>query len=88
MRMLGTATTGCDSTVAGYCDDIGTLARPAACIDLSAALSDKYVVAIPQDPRYGSAAMTRYIVQTIAGNRVKVTACDLEGVTDTLSVSR
>lgn len=84
VRMLGTAASGCSA--AGLCADavVGT----DVCINLGTALADKYVVGIPQDPRTGSAAMARYVVQTIAGNRVKVTACDLEGVTDTLSVSR
>ncbi len=89
VRMLGTAT----AAGAAGCLAAGTTCADAvvgthACLDLGLHLADKYVVQIPQDPRYGSSAATRYVVQTIAGNRVKVTACDLEGVTDTLSVSR
>ncbi len=85
VRMLGTATIGCFAAGATCADAaVGT----DGCLNLSLHLADKYVVSVPQDPRYGSAAATRYVVQTIAGNRVKVTACDLEGVTDTLSVSR
>jgi len=83
VRMLGTGT-ACSLTA----DCADAVVGTAPCLSLSTNLADKYVVSIPQDPRYGSAAMTRYVVQTIAGNRVKVTACDLEGVTTTLSVSR
>ena len=88
-RMLGTATSGCDSTAATYCPDTA-VARVGACLDLTTNLKDKYIVNVPHDPRYGSGAFTHYIVSTAAGNgRVTVTACNAEQATvKPISVTR
>jgi len=87
-RMLGTATSGCDSTAATYCPDT-TVAREAACLDLTSRLKDTYIVQVPYDPRYGNAAESHYIVSTAAGiGRVTVTACNKEQATSNISVTR
>lgn len=83
VRMLGIATAGCDNT--SICPDatVGT----SACLDLAGALAPKYIFAIPQDPQ-ANADMTRYVVQEAPGNRVRVTACDLENEVEALSAAR
>jgi type IV pilus assembly protein PilA len=83
IRMLGIATTGCSA--AGLCEDAVIGADD--CIDLASAVAPTYIYAIPQDPK-GSADRTRYVIQSMPGNRVRITACDLEGEEKILSVSR
>lgn len=83
VRMLGIATAGCSNP--SLCIDATVGAS--ACLDLASALAPKYIYAIPQDPQ-GSADMTRYVIQEAAGNRVRVTACDLENEVEALSAAR
>ncbi len=83
VRMLGLATTGCSA--AGLCSDATVGAD--SCLDLAGPLAPTYIFAIPQDPQ-GSADRTSYVIQAAAGNRVRITACDLEGEDEVLSATR
>ena len=79
-QVLGTAVSGCNST----CTGTTTLA---ACTDLSSALVETYLSAIPMDPSTGTAANTDYAVDKTAAGRIEVKACDPE-VATTISVKR
>jgi prepilin-type N-terminal cleavage/methylation domain-containing protein len=79
-RVLGTAGSGCDST----CTATST---QAACVDLSSDIVPTYVVGIPADPRYGSAANTDYYIRRMSTNRIIVGSCDPEQGA-TISVTR
>jgi type IV pilus assembly protein PilA len=79
-QVLGTAATGCDTT----CTAKTTVA---ACLDLSSALVDQYLSAIPQDPLTGTASNTDYYINKTAKGRIEVGACDPE-LGATIYVSR
>ena len=68
-QVLGTATSGCDSTCAAA-------TTVAACVDLSADLIPTYIVGIPADPTSGSAESTDYYINKDANGRITVGACD------------
>lgn len=70
-QVLGTATTGMDST----CTADTTVA---AALDLSADLVPTYIVGIPMDPTTGSASNTDYYINQDANGRITVGACDPE----------
>lgn len=88
VRMLGTATAGCSA--ASVCTKAGTTVGADSCLDLTSALAGNYLVSIPQDPRFGSAALSRYIVWTSGtSNRVSVRACEPEiAAAGSISVTR
>lgn len=80
-RMVGTATENCDGPVA-----CPAAASASACF-VPQGLTGTYIVSIPSDPRHGSGSITntttaglrtRYVVQQVGGNRVRVTACSPE----------
>lgn len=79
-QVLGTATTGCDTTC-------GATTTVASCLDLSSALVPTYIVGIPTDPKSGSAANTDYYINRGADGRITVGACDPEQGA-TISVTR
>jgi type IV pilus assembly protein PilA len=80
-RMFGTATENCDG--ASACP---AAASAAACF-VPQGLTGTYIVSVPSDPRSGSGSITnsttagmrtRYVVQQVSGNRLRVTACSPE----------
>lgn len=78
-RMLGgTATPACGSST-NACLDMSTVDD---CLNLDTVLGETYVVSMPVDPggagRSFNAGISGYAVQTTAGGRVIVTACDPE----------
>ncbi len=79
-QVLGTATSGCDST----CTATTTAA---ACTDLSGSLVADYLVDIPYDPRSGSASNTEYYLVQLSNGRLTVGACDPEQ-SATINVTR
>lgn len=56
----------------------GGVPTAASCLDLRADLSPRYLTAVPEDPRYGTAGKTQYAVRREDGNRLHVRACRLE----------
>ncbi len=70
-QVLGTATTGCDTT----CTATTTLA---SCVDISASLVPTYIVGLPFDPSTGSASNTDYYIEKNSNGRVTVGSCDPE----------
>ncbi len=80
-QILGTAATGCDAG----CTPAGTTLG--ACADLTTDLVDKYLAAIPIDPKDGTAAKTLYAVNKTANGRIKLTSCSAEDG-ETISVQR
>jgi type IV pilus assembly protein PilA len=78
--VLGTNTSGCDSTCAGQTPQ-------AACLNLGHQLVDAYLSAIPVDGLTGSDAKTRYYIKKSANGRITVGACDPERAAS-ISVSR
>lgn len=79
-QVLGTATTGADST----CTADTTVA---AALDLETDLVPTYIVGIPMDPTTGAAANTDYYINKDANGRITVGACDPEQVA-TIEVTR
>ncbi len=79
-QVLGTATTGCDTT----CTATTTVA---ACLDLSGDLVPTYITDIPRDPKSGTPANTDYYINKDANGRIEVGACDPEQGA-TISVTR
>ncbi len=85
IQVLGTSSTGC---AASACSEFGTNNSIAnACLDLSSALVDSYLGAIPLDPLYGTTGNTRYYVDKTANGRIEVGSCDAERVA-TINVKR
>ena len=70
-QVLGTDTTGCDTT----CTATTTVA---SCLNLTATLVPTYVVGIPLDPGSGTAAKTDYYIDRGADGRLAVGSCDPE----------
>ena len=79
-QVLGTAGSGCDST----CTATTTVA---ACVDVTASLVPKYLVAMTKDPSTGTTANMDYYINKDANGRVTVGACDAEQ-SATINVSR
>lgn len=79
-QVLGTAGSGCDAT----CTAATTVA---ACLDLSTALVDEYLAAIPIDPSSGAASNTDYYLNRTTNGRILVGACDPEN-SAVISVTR
>lgn len=74
-KQLGTATSGCTISTGG-CSVVAT----GDCVDMGTTLN-KYLKAIPQDPKDGTASLTKYSVVSDANNIVTVRACGAEGTT-------
>jgi len=68
--ILGTSATGCNTCLA--------VTTSAACLDLSSALVDAYIVEIPKDPKNGTDFKTGYYIKRSASNRITVGACEAE----------
>lgn len=83
-KIIGTATSGCNTgcTVGGV-----STTTPAACLDLTAALTPTYLASIPFDPLQSNNSNTRYAVVATSTSRVVVTACDAE-LGQSISVTR
>ena len=88
--MLGTAPSACDGAA---CNDISTAS---ACLNLSGALVDTYIAAMPVDPR-GSAVIggyvyaassTGYYVEKTPSGRILVGSCQHERTDAPISVER
>lgn len=77
---IGTAASGCDSG----CTAVTT---EAACVDLTALVTEGYLGSVPMDPSSGTAEETDYYLIRNAAGSVEVGACDPEAATD-ISVSR
>ncbi len=75
-KQLGTATSGC-TNAAGGC----AVAATGDCVNLTTPLAT-YLKSIPQDPKDGTAALTKYSVAVDANGMVTVKACGGEGATD------
>jgi len=74
-QVLGTATSGCDSTCAAT-------STVSSCLDLSSTVGGTYIAQIPVDPKSGSDANSDYYLNKLANSRLAVGACDPElGVT-------
>lgn len=80
-QVLGTAGTGCDSG----CTNGGT--TEAACANLTTALVDAHLAAIPTDPLNGTSANTGYYINKTTSGRILVGACTPENGA-TISVTR
>jgi type II secretory pathway pseudopilin PulG len=85
VQILGTNSTGCAATACTGYGTNNTIAN--SCLDLSSALVDTYLGAIPLDPLYGTNGNTRYFVNKTSSGRIEVGSCDPERVT-TISVKR
>ena len=70
-QVLGTATTGCDTT----CTATTTVS---SCLDLSSALVGGYIAEIPKDLKSGTVSNTDYALNKDADGRIRVTSCDPE----------
>src|SRR3989344_1050571 len=93
-RMLGGATTGCDTvgTPTGATNNCSSLAIDPDCLNLRS-LSGTYVVRVPGDPRWGSgnsntaSSKSLYVVKN-DGNRVTVRGFYTEGGAAMFEVTR
>lgn len=70
-QVIGTATTGCDTT----CTATSTVS---SCLDLSNTVGGYYIARIPYDPKTGSSANTDYWINKLDNGRLDVGACDPE----------
>ncbi len=70
-QVLGTATTGCDTT----CTATTTVS---SCLDLSNSVGGTYIAKMPPDPKTGTDANTDYYVNKQSTGRITVGACDPE----------
>lgn len=70
-QVFGTNATGCNASCTATTTAV-------ACVDLTAALVDKYLSSIPIDPQTGTSGNSEYYVNVLAGNHVVVGACDPE----------
>jgi len=80
VQVLGTNASGCDS-------GCGAKTSVSACLDLSSALVDEYLSAIPKDPLTGTDGFTDYYLNKTTKGRIEVGACDPE-LGATIYVSR
>ncbi len=79
-QVLGTDKTGCNLT----CAATNTVS---ACADLTSALVNDYLAAMPVDPMSGKASNTGYYINKTTSGRVLVGACEPENAA-TISVTR
>ncbi len=77
---IGTAANGCDTG----CTAVAT---QAACVDLTALVTEGYLGSIPTDPSSGTAAETDYYMTRNASGTLVVGACDPEAAA-AISVAR
>ena len=70
-QVLGTATTGCDTT----CTATTTVA---SCLDMTNTVGGYYIARIPYDPKTGSEVNTDYFLNKLSTGRIEVGACDPE----------
>lgn len=79
-HVIGTNATGCNA---------GCTAKTtqAACVDLSALVTEGYLGSVPTDPSGGTAAFSDYYLMRSAAGIIEVGACDPEAAT-AISVSR
>lgn len=68
---IGTAAVGCDSG----CTAVTT---EAACVDLTALVTEGYIGSVPMDPSTGTAAETDYYAIRNASGTVTIGSCDPE----------
>ncbi|MBI5421935.1 prepilin-type N-terminal cleavage/methylation domain-containing protein [Candidatus Peregrinibacteria bacterium] len=68
---IGTAVGSCDSDCAGQTTD-------QVCVDISG-IGSNYLAQIPQDPKTGTPAMTRYALNPDTNGALTLLACDAEG---------
>lgn len=75
-QQIGTATTGCNIACNGSTNDT----TAGSCMNLTGltGLVPQYIKAIPQDPRGGNAAGTRYAINE-QGGAIIIRACNAEG---------
>lgn len=69
-RMLGTAGSGCQMVCV-----VGEGQTADACLDLSSALTTKYLPSMPADPTEGSGARTYYAIKEGSKGQIRVAAC-------------
>jgi prepilin-type N-terminal cleavage/methylation domain-containing protein len=77
---IGTAASGCDSG----CTAVTT---EAACVDLTALVTEGYLGSVPMDPSSGTAATTDYYMIRNASGSIEVGSCDPEAAA-AIEVSR
>lgn len=97
LYMVGTATSGCGfalTAAVSPCSAItttflGNRTIGSDCFNLTT-LANTYFVSVPTDPRGApfSVASVGYLVETVAGNRVRVTSCRAEQATAAITVQR
>jgi type IV pilus assembly protein PilA len=83
-QVVGTSATGCDTATTITCAGATTVV---ACLDLTAALTPDYIVAVPKDPSTGTATKSFYYINKDANNRITVGSCSAEN-SATISVTR
>ena len=78
--VIGTDGSGCDSGCTAQ-------TTQAACVDLTALVTEGYLGSVPMDPSSGTAAKTDYYLSKRAAGTVEVGACDPEAAS-TISVTQ
>ncbi|OGL89463.1 hypothetical protein A3I45_02060 [Candidatus Uhrbacteria bacterium RIFCSPLOWO2_02_FULL_53_10] len=78
--IIGTDATGCNAGCTAQ-------TTQAACVDLTALVTEGYLGSVPTDPSGGTAAKTDYYLMKAASDVIEVGACDPEAAT-TISASR
>ncbi|PIR47495.1 hypothetical protein COV06_03530 [Candidatus Uhrbacteria bacterium CG10_big_fil_rev_8_21_14_0_10_50_16] len=69
--VIGTDATGCNTTCTAQ-------TTQAACVDLTALVTDGYLGSVPMDPSTGTAANTDYYLARNANGTIEVGSCDPE----------
>jgi len=85
LQQLGTAGSGCTSTGKGGGSCSGA---QDACLDLSSYLVGAYLSEMPQDPKYGTAEKTGYMIKKTDEGRIVVQSCEKEQSTTDIKVTR
>jgi prepilin-type N-terminal cleavage/methylation domain-containing protein len=70
--IIGTDASGCNA-------GCGALTTAAACVDLSALVTEGYLGSIPADPNGGTTAKSDYYLNRAASGTITVGSCDPEG---------
>lgn len=78
--VIGTDAVGCNTTCTAQ-------VTQAACVDLTALVTEGYLGSVPSDPSTGTAANTDYYLQKAASGTISVGACDPEAAA-TISVTQ
>ncbi len=78
--VIGTDGSGCNTGCTAQ-------TTQAACADISALVTERYLGSVPMDPSTGTAAQTDYYISSRANGSIMVGACDPE-VEATISLSR